>query len=113
MSLPNDLWFIILPFCNDFSQLAQVNHYIRNTILTMELTQYFNDPNPLWKELSNKDTKNYILDPNKKLKGATLNKLVEFLTGDHQLGYDFQKQILITYKVFTTPENLLSKMLQR
>eukprot|EP00005_Dracoamoeba_jomungandri_P005656 CAMPEP_0174249828 /NCGR_PEP_ID=MMETSP0439-20130205/159_1 /TAXON_ID=0 /ORGANISM="Stereomyxa ramosa, Strain Chinc5" /LENGTH=845 /DNA_ID=CAMNT_0015329741 /DNA_START=94 /DNA_END=2628 /DNA_ORIENTATION=- len=44
---------------------------------------------------------------------ATLNKLVEHLTSEKHIDMTYKRAFLMTYKTFTTPENLLTKLIER
>eukprot|EP01098_Paradermamoeba_levis_P016727 TRINITY_DN9231_c0_g1_i1.p1 TRINITY_DN9231_c0_g1~~TRINITY_DN9231_c0_g1_i1.p1 ORF type:complete len:652 (-),score=199.83 TRINITY_DN9231_c0_g1_i1:128-2083(-) len=64
----------------------------------------------IWEE---PEVNNIAYDNNKDIKAASLNKLVERLTSEKNLDLNYVKTFLMTYQSFTTPEKLLSKLIQR
>ena len=67
---------------------------------------------PFWTEILDKNEEDNIEMTGEELKGATLNKLVEKLTGA-DADSKFVQCFLITYRSFTVPEILLQKLCQR
>ncbi|KAJ6230896.1 ras guanine nucleotide exchange factor i-related [Anaeramoeba flamelloides] len=61
------------------------------------------------------DSENNIIIENELIKAGTLNKLIEKLTPpDRQKGYpDYMKTFLMCYQSFTTPQQVLSKLIER
>lgn len=65
----------------------------------------------IWEEPD--DDKTQIHEPNGELRAGTLNKLVTKLTGEKEADMVFLKSFMMTYQSFTTPEKLLSKLIER
>ena len=72
----------------------------------------------IWNEKNNK-LKLVVKEANEKqagkscIRAASLNKLVQALTSDKNLDNTFLKTFITTYRSFTTPWQLLSKLLER
>lgn len=68
----------------------------------------------IWDEIRDETVDNIEYSPGaeKKIRGASLNKLVEILTSD-EAEDKFLKTFLVTYRSFTTPEILLKKLFER
>lgn len=74
----------------------------------------------IWVELASKKDSQYntFFQKHKEtkqdeLKGASLNKLIEFLTCDDYQENNYMETFLMTYRSFTTPDLLLEKLMDR
>lgn len=72
----------------------------------------------IWEEKTNDGTLIWVAEENEKattkqVKTGSLNKLVQSLTSDKNLNQTFLKSFIATYRSFTTPWALLSKLIER
>eukprot|EP00761_Pharyngomonas_kirbyi_P000502 gb/GECH01000502.1/.p1 GENE.gb/GECH01000502.1/~~gb/GECH01000502.1/.p1 ORF type:complete len:780 (+),score=147.68 gb/GECH01000502.1/:1-2340(+) len=65
-----------------------------------------------WSEGPDEEGKNVVMEKGK-LKGATINKLIERLTDSNRQNTKFMKTFLVTYRSFIEPRDLLVKLLKR
>jgi hypothetical protein len=57
--------------------------------------------------------KTILVDKDGKIRAGTLNKLVEYMTSEMVVDLDYMKAFLLTYRSFTTPDQLYSKLIER
>jgi len=76
----------------------------------------YEEEEEFWEE-ENDDVTNVVYEVDEEgaevVKAATLNKLIENLTASQLNDHKFQKIFLATYRSFTTPAELLTKLIQR